>query len=328
LQTSSRFLLRRETRKKGLSDTDLTKTVFADDGAFLLLSRPELVAASKLIVAEFKRFGTIVHLGTHSKKLGSKTEAMFIPPRNHGAGASVTHETADYDVEDDRFISFCDSFKYLGSFITPSLDEDFDINARVNKARAAQHLMRPILTSKSIPQLLRAQLYKQTVLNILLFGCETWALTKGQLNRLTRVHNDCARSIYGITRWHHQHEGAEMLEVLGALLLDPLEQTIEYRTLKFLVKTAQLPEDNLTRRIVGCQATASNDSLCGGKLCGGKRPMHTKGRYFDILSRNNFIDEKKDANHKLGSMDAWKPKLVDWSKTGSKLEPNPTGNWT
>ena len=197
--------------------------MFADDGAFLLLSRDDLVAASKLIVTEFKRFGLTVHLGTRSTNAASKTGAMFIPPRNHKPGATVTRETADYDVQPDRFISFCDNFKYLGSFITPSLSEDFDINRRVNKARAAKQLMRPILTSKSIPQLLRAQLYKQTVLNILLFGCETWALTKDQLARLRRAHNDCTGLIYGITRWHHQHEHVCTEEVLGALLLDPLE---------------------------------------------------------------------------------------------------------
>jgi hypothetical protein len=315
LQTSSRFLLVREKRKTGMSDTDLTRTVFADDGAFLLLSREDLIAASKLIVTEFKRFGLIVHLGTRSTKQASKTEAMFIPPRNHpNSEATFTHETADYDVQPDRFISFCDSFKYLGSLIVPSLSDDLDIDARVNKARYAQNLMRPILTSKAIPQLLRAQLYKQTVLNILLFGCETWALTEHQLGRLTRVHTDCARSIYGITRWHHQHEHVYMEEVLGALLLDPLEITIEERTLKFLAKTAQLPEDNLTRRIVCCQATRDDT------LCSGRRPKHTKGRFLEVLKNNNLLRTGKDTHDSLGSMDVWKPKLVAWSKTGSKLE--------
>jgi hypothetical protein len=162
---------------------------------------------------------------------------------------TLSHETAEYDVNIYHCISFCDSFKYLGSFVVPSLSDNLDIDARVKKARAAQQLTRPIFTCASITQLLSAQLYKPTVLNILLFGCGTWALTKDQLHRLTRVHNDCARSIYGRTRcWHHQHEHVKMLEVLGALLLDLLEQTIEERTLKFLAKTALLPSDNLIRR--------------------------------------------------------------------------------
>ena len=48
--------------------------------------------------------------------------------------------------------------------------------------------------------------------------------------------------------------------------------------------------------------------------------MHTKGRYFEVLESNNFIDTKKnDFNHKNGSMDVWKSELATWSKTGSKL---------
>jgi hypothetical protein len=60
--------------------------------------------------------------------------------------------------------------------------------------------------------------------------------------------------MYGVTRWHHQHEHVTMEEVLGALLLDPLEKIIEERTLKLIAKVAELPSDNLTRRVVFCEA--------------------------------------------------------------------------
>ena len=96
-----------------------------------------IISGSKLIVNEFASFGLSVHLGTRSKNESSKTEAMFIPPRNSNVTDTFTRETGDYDVSEDRFISFCDNFKYLGSFFTPPLKEDFDINVRANKARAA-----------------------------------------------------------------------------------------------------------------------------------------------------------------------------------------------
>ncbi len=60
--------------------------------------------------------------------------------------------------------------------------------------------------------------------------------------------------MYGVTRWHHQHDNVTMDEVLGALQLDPLEKIIEERTLKFIVKIAELPSDNLTRRVAFCLA--------------------------------------------------------------------------
>jgi hypothetical protein len=40
---------------------------------------------------------------------------------------SVPTATEDYDVGDNGdFISFCDPFRYLGTHITPDLDESFD----------------------------------------------------------------------------------------------------------------------------------------------------------------------------------------------------------
>jgi hypothetical protein len=135
---------------------------------------------------------------------------------------------------------------------------------------------------------------------------------------LTRVHNDCARMIYGVTRWHHQHQKLTLKEVLGALQLDPLGKTIDERTLKFVAKVAQLPDDNVTHRVVFCQAKPNPTA----KACIGPRHTHTKGRYFKILHDNHFIEPSKDSNHKLGSTDAWQSELEAWKDGGSKLQ-----NW-
>jgi hypothetical protein len=52
-------------------------------------------------------------------------------------------------------------------------------------------------------------------------GMGTWAL-KDTHNKqvLRRFHHDCVRSIYGITRWHHQHKGLKLETVLNDLGLD------------------------------------------------------------------------------------------------------------
>jgi hypothetical protein len=116
--------------------------MFAHDGAFVLLSREDVIPASKLIVQKIDRFGLKANLGTQSKNETSKIKAMFILPRNHPKSeATFTHETADDDMETDRYVSFCDSFKYLGSLIAHSLIGDLHIDARVNEARAAQQLI-------------------------------------------------------------------------------------------------------------------------------------------------------------------------------------------
>ena len=40
--------------------------------------------------------------------------------------------------------------------------------------------------------------YSAYVLPILLFGCETWALTQQQMVSLERVHSSCLRHILGV----------------------------------------------------------------------------------------------------------------------------------
>jgi hypothetical protein len=43
------------------------KSYYVDGTAFILLSRGELIAASKLIVSHFRRFGLTIHTGVKSK---------------------------------------------------------------------------------------------------------------------------------------------------------------------------------------------------------------------------------------------------------------------
>jgi hypothetical protein len=44
------------------------KSYYVDDTAYILLSRGEVVAASKLIVSHFRRFGLTIHTGSTKRK--------------------------------------------------------------------------------------------------------------------------------------------------------------------------------------------------------------------------------------------------------------------
>ncbi len=84
------------------------KSYYVDDTAFIFLSRGEVIAASKLIVSHFRRFGgLIIHTGVKSRNEDSKTEAMHFP--RPGQESSVA-DTEDIEIEEDRFMSFCLKF--------------------------------------------------------------------------------------------------------------------------------------------------------------------------------------------------------------------------
>jgi hypothetical protein len=77
-----------------------------DDTAFILLSRGEVIAASKLIVSHFRRFGLTIHTGSREKGEDSKTEAIHFPRPGQESSAA---DMEDIEIDADRFMSFASS---------------------------------------------------------------------------------------------------------------------------------------------------------------------------------------------------------------------------
>jgi hypothetical protein len=148
-----------------------------------------LIEGTKFINDIFANFGLTVHLGMKetetTKKEKTKTEALFIPARSNKSPNSSS--TMDFDVGEDHFVSFCGSFCYLGTTITPDLDDTHEIERRIRLGRDSFQKKRSLKKPQDQSQAPR----------IALSGCETWALK--DIHKQCRFHHDCARSIYGIT---------------------------------------------------------------------------------------------------------------------------------
>jgi len=154
--------------------------------------------------------------------------------------------------------------------------------------------MKPVLGNRRLPSTLRARFYAQGPLNILLYGCEGWALTKVLRDKLTTFHNNCARKLFGITRWHHQHEKIRLDAVFDKLELEPLETIIDKRTLDFLNK--QVFEENNS----AIYDIAVSHAEPKGKLRKGNTPMTTQKCWSAILNRlapKPEMNEKVTAKH-------------------------------
>ena len=106
---------------------------------------------------------------------GSKTEALYIPPprKEPYTEEELSAETADIAIDEDRFISYTDEFKYLGSILQQMLDDKVDIDARIKQAKGQFQAMRKnVFTSKEIPlsERLRCYLGKTLSPSIQYFG--------------------------------------------------------------------------------------------------------------------------------------------------------------
>ena len=76
-----------------------------------------------------------------------------------------------------------------------------ELNARVSKATGAFKKLNSMKVwgDKIISRGVKLILYKVVVLSTLLYGCETWALTRKQESRLEVFQMKCLRRILGIT---------------------------------------------------------------------------------------------------------------------------------
>ena len=65
-------------------------------------------------------------------------------------------------------------------------------------------------------------LFKTLVLSVLLFGCETWKLTKGEGKKLGIYQTKCLRKIFHF-KWLQHVTNKEVLEMVGA---DPISEEV------------------------------------------------------------------------------------------------------
>jgi hypothetical protein len=223
----------------------LFKAYYVDVTAFILLSRGKLVAASKLIVSHFRRFGLTIHTGVKSKNEGSKTEAIHFPrPRQE----SSADNTEDIDIDEDRFMSFCIKFKYLATFLVPELNDLMaDISQRISQARNLfKSMNRQVLSNKKIPIDIWRRLNQAIVVNVALWGSESWALKEENRKNLKSLHHSCLRRMCKWTMLDIAEKWITNEQVRRADGHSPtMESIMEVRRCRWLSKLSAMESQNL-----------------------------------------------------------------------------------
>jgi hypothetical protein len=108
----------------------------------------------------------------------------------------------DTEIDEDRFLTFFLNFKYLGSYFVPELNDTADITERISQARKLFGSMsKQLLGNKKIQVDIRRRLYQALVVNIALWGCESWALKEADRAKLEVLHHGCFRRMCGLTMW-------------------------------------------------------------------------------------------------------------------------------
>lgn len=89
-------------------------------------------------------------------------------------------------------------FQYLGSIITPDGGAEEDVRNRIRLATIVFSKLRNLWFSNGISLELKLNIFTSSVKSVLLYGCETWKVTR-RLTQLLQVFvNKCLRKICGI----------------------------------------------------------------------------------------------------------------------------------
>ena len=114
------------------------------------------------------------------------------------AGERVTALEKKFFVNSNQLVSVRE-FKYLGRILDAEDDDSKAVNWNLTKARQQWGRLKRVLASTKGRPKTMAKFYMAIVSSVLLFGSETWAMTKDMKRRIDTFHHRCARFL---TRRH------------------------------------------------------------------------------------------------------------------------------
>ena len=156
-----------------------------------------------------------------------KTKTMVVSKQE---GDSIK---ADIKIENET-LEQVNTFKYLGQTITPDGKNESEIKIKIAIAKNRFQKMYRILTSKKISMNLRHRLLVCYVFSIILYGCETWTLTKALMDKIEACEMWFLRRM-GKISWKQKLKNEEVLKQLDTK--KSLLNTIKERKLKFFGHT-------------------------------------------------------------------------------------------
>ena len=143
----------------------------------------------------------------------------------------------------DEVIQRTDHFTYLGSVVSESGGTEEDIVARIRKAQQAFATLRSVWKSRGISLNTKLRIFNSNIKSVLLYGSETWRLTKALLSNVQSFLNKRLRQIIGIF-WPNVITNEELWARTGQ---EDVETTIKRRKWRWIGHTLRKAPNNTTR---------------------------------------------------------------------------------
>ena len=93
-----------------------------------------------------------------------------------------------------------EEFKYLGTTLTNQNSIAEEIKSRLRSGNACYHSVQNLLSSRFLSKNLKIKIYRTIFFPVVLYGCETWSLTRLEERKLRVFENMLLRRIFGRRR--------------------------------------------------------------------------------------------------------------------------------
>ena len=214
-----------------LGDIKVTDLDFADDVAILSESLETLVVALDAFCNEANPLGL--------KVSWTKTKIQDFGGLLGEPAQSIRARGEDIEVTQ--------SFTYLGSAVHNSGLSDQEVNRRIGLASGVMNSIdRSIWRSRYLCRGTKLRVFKALILPVLLYGSETWTLSRALESRLDAFCNRSLRRIMGYG-WEDFVSNQRLHRETG---VGPVTHTIRDRQLRLYEHLARLPEVDPAHQVV------------------------------------------------------------------------------
>jgi hypothetical protein len=101
---------------------------------------------------------------------------------------------------DNSSIERLEEFKYLGTILTDQNSIQEEVKSKLKLGNSCYWLVQNLLSSRYLSRGLKIMIYRNIILPVVLYGCETWSLTLRE-ERMVRVfENTVLRRVFGPKR--------------------------------------------------------------------------------------------------------------------------------
>jgi uncharacterized C2H2 Zn-finger protein len=152
----------------------------------------------------------------------------------------------------EQEVPYASLFKYLGSLVglSGSLGVKEDIDKRVSLGFMAYRKLLPVWRSLLIPRRIKGTLLNVFVASTLLWGAESWPMTRTAMQKLRRCWSSCVRRTLGIQAEQNFDLRIPYLRMLDMMGVDDIVLMWERRTANWLGHVARMERERWPRRVI------------------------------------------------------------------------------